>query len=204
MVKEKKHCPLGVRCNQNEAKKSICNEFVFLIGPGGVGKTTTGKHLSERIDYDFVDLDDYFCENVADIRSFISDFGYREYVIMNSCCFNEIICKFDTDTVISLSSGFLIIEEADAVVESNREAVQRLGTAVLLVPSLNYENAADIVAKRQIGRGFGLKEEKERKKFLERIEVYESFANYTEISSGHPRDVADRIAQKLERGISRK
>jgi shikimate kinase len=30
---------------------------VFLVGPMGTGKSTTGRHLSEKLDYDFYDTD---------------------------------------------------------------------------------------------------------------------------------------------------
>lgn len=118
-------------------------------------------------------------------------------MIANARCFHEIIRDCQRDTVISLSSGFLIIEEAAEVVEANREAVQRLGTAVLLTPSHDSQKAADIVAKRQAGRGLGLNEQQERQKFLARMQVYERFAQHTEISSGDPVDIADRITRKI-------
>ena len=30
---------------------------VFLVGPMGTGKSTTGRNLSEKLDYDFYDTD---------------------------------------------------------------------------------------------------------------------------------------------------
>ncbi|MBL3610581.1 shikimate kinase [Rhodovulum sulfidophilum] len=175
------------------------SERVFLIGPGGVGKTTTGRVLAPRLGYAFSDLDDYFCETVENIRSFISRFGYRDYVIQNARCFHEMISACDTDAVIALSSGFLIVETAADVVQANREAVLSLGPTVLLVPSYNHDTAADIVARRQAGRGFNLIEDKERKKFLERIPVYEPFADIVETSQDAPAEIAERVAQKLSK-----
>lgn len=168
-----------------------------MIGPGGVGKTTTAKQLAPRLGYDCIDLDDYFCEQVENIRVFIANYGYREYVIANARCFREIVQNCKRNTIISLSSGFLIIEEAAEVVEANREAVQRLGTTVLLTPSHDSQKAADIVAKRQSERGLGLNEHQERQKFLARMRVYERFAQHIEISSGDPADIADRIKRKI-------
>ena len=168
-----------------------------MIGPGGVGKTTTAKQLAPRLGYDCIDLDDYFCERIENIRVFIANYGYREYVIANARCFREIVQNCKRNTIISLSSGFLIIEEAAEVVDANREAVERLGTTVLLTPSHDIQKAADIVAKRQSERGLGLNEHQERQKFLARIQVYERFAQHIEISIGDPADIADRIMRKI-------
>lgn len=83
------------------------------------------------------------------------------------------------------------------MVEANREAVQRLGTTVLLTPSHDTQKAANIVAKRQAKRGLGLNEQQEHQKFLTRMLVYERFAQHVEISSGDPADIADRIMRKI-------
>ena len=94
-----------------------------MIGPGGVGKTTTAKYLAPRLGYDCIDLDDYFCERIENIRVFIANYGYREYVIANARCFHEIVQNCKRNTIISLSSGFLIIEEA-AKVKQDRNRVR--------------------------------------------------------------------------------
>ncbi|SDQ29301.1 shikimate kinase [Pseudovibrio sp. Tun.PSC04-5.I4] len=175
----------------------VVEHFIFLIGPGGVGKTTTGPHLAALLSVPFVDLDDYFCTNVLNIRAFISKYGYEEYVRQNSRCFREIASNSKDEAVVTLSSGFLIIEEAAEVVTANREMVRRLGRTVLLIPSHDQEIAADEVARRQVERGFGLREENERRKFVERLPVYQKLAQYVEISNGDPAEIACRIAQQL-------
>jgi len=171
--------------------------FLFLIGPGGVGKTTTGPHLGQQLGVPFVDLDDYFCDTVLNIRTFIAEYGYSEYVRQNALCFHEIVQSHSGNTVVALSSGFLIIEEAKDVVLANRQAVHQLGYSVLLIPSHDDATSANIVARRQAGRGFGLHEEKERKKFLSRLPIYRRFAQQVELSSGDPVSVAHRIVEQL-------
>ena len=40
---------------------------IFLIGPGGTGKTTTGKILAERLGFIFIDLDERFIEEKKEV-----------------------------------------------------------------------------------------------------------------------------------------
>ncbi|CAI1622383.1 shikimate kinase [Serratia quinivorans] len=39
-------------------------DYIFLIGPGGAGKSTVGKILSATPGYNLIDLDDEFCERI--------------------------------------------------------------------------------------------------------------------------------------------
>ncbi|MEX0555857.1 shikimate kinase [Klebsiella grimontii] len=41
---------------------------LFLIGPGGVGKSTVGALLAQAMNYRFIDLDSEFCEQLLNIR----------------------------------------------------------------------------------------------------------------------------------------
>ena len=57
---------------------------LFLIGPGGVGKSTVGALLAQAMSYRFIDLDSEFCEQVLNIRQYIQRNGYERYVRENA------------------------------------------------------------------------------------------------------------------------
>ena len=46
-------------------------ETIFLLGPGGVGKSTLGRVLAGRLNWPLIDLDLEFCERIAEIGRFI-------------------------------------------------------------------------------------------------------------------------------------
>jgi len=151
--------------------------MIFLIGPGGVGKTTLGPILADQIGYKFCDLDEYFCENVANIGDYISKHGYAAYVVQNSKCFFEILDRNDQKIVMALSSGFLIAQEEVETVHKNRDAIKN-GVAVLLTPDPCDTKAVDIVVPRQLAKKYGFKHETEYEKFTSRISVYRQLERF--------------------------
>ncbi len=84
-------------------------KHVFLIGPGGVGKTTLGPLLAPLTDATFVDLDEQFCERIAPIRHFLDEHGYAAYIRENASLFRILLeeAKPRSRRVFALSSGFL-------------------------------------------------------------------------------------------------
>jgi len=40
---------------------------IFIIGPGGVGKSTCGPILASMLDCKFIDLDEEFCQRIVNI-----------------------------------------------------------------------------------------------------------------------------------------
>ena len=76
--------------------------------------------------------------------------------------------------VLALSSGILSEDMAEPMRSILLSRVKTIGSAFLIVPHPDDETAADMVAKRQIGRGFGLEYDRERLKYLRRIAEYRS------------------------------
>ena len=56
---------------------------IFLIGPGGAGKTTAGALLAKRLGRPFIDLDHRFAEQHGDISRFVDQYGYGVYARAN-------------------------------------------------------------------------------------------------------------------------
>lgn len=56
---------------------------LFLLGPGGVGKSTLGRELARRLAMPLIDLDLEFCERLQLIGPFIAAHGYERYRAAN-------------------------------------------------------------------------------------------------------------------------
>lgn len=170
---------------------------IFLIGPGGVGKSTSGKILAEKLGYEFVDLDLEFMNCVGHIGSFIESFGYKQYAYKNSELFYSLLDKSNAKFVLVLSSGFLVHKELKELVSKHSKTLKTNGTSVLLLPSKDIKEAVEIVVKRQINRGFGLKEENERKKIEERYIMYSNFGDIKIYSHDTPENIAEEMKRRL-------
>ena len=176
------------------------SSIIFLTGPGGVGKSTTGKILADFMQNKFIDLDEVFCEQIAHIGKFIREKGYSEYCHTNSKLLESIIMENRMNTVIALSSGFLTYNNPNGLAQQNYNLLCAHGKIVLLLPSKSLGRAEKIVVKRQLGRRFGLTEEGELKKFRERYAEYQKY-NYdlTIFSTKSPSEIAQLMETKLKK-----
>jgi shikimate kinase len=57
--------------------------MIWLSGPGGAGKTTTGAALAPMLAIPFHDLDQLFSERHGNIGAFIETEGYNAYAYAN-------------------------------------------------------------------------------------------------------------------------
>src|SRR3989339_646838 len=108
--------------------------IIFIIGPGGAGKTTSGKILAEKIKYDFLDLDDCYMDEIGNIGKYISDFGYEKYCYNNSGLFYKKIKTTKDNTVFVLSSGFLAHEGLGDLTDKHKKDLQNFGKTIMLLP----------------------------------------------------------------------
>jgi len=102
-----------------------------------------------------------------------------------------------------LSSGFLVHEDLDDLTRQHRNTIQQEGISVLLLPSKALATSAEVVVRRQLYRGFGLNEKREREKFIERFHIYKQFGDIQIFSHESPAKIAGimekHIASKLSR-----
>ncbi|WP_300074368.1 shikimate kinase [uncultured Ruegeria sp.] len=173
------------------------DRHIFLIGPGGVGKTSSGPHLARLIGCEFVDLDELFMSGPGHIGRYIKEHGYAQYVRENSKLFFEHIVGRVPPCVCALSSGFLIAETEVETVELNSTAVRKEGFSILLLPHADPDECAKIVAIRQAQRGLSLRQEIEHSKFLARLPVYRSLADQVTVFQGQPEGGALSIFTEL-------
>jgi len=170
---------------------------IFIIGPGGVGKTTSGKILANLLGYKFIDLDQEFCNQIENIGSYINEKGYKNYCYRNSELFYKILENNKDNYVFILSSGFLVHENLGDLVAKHRRTLQENGLSVLLLPSKSIKESADIVIKRQLSREFGLKKNREREKFVNRFPKYLKLGDVQIFPHDKPEFIAEQIKKEL-------
>ncbi|MBU1167450.1 shikimate kinase [Patescibacteria group bacterium] len=166
---------------------------IFLIGPGGVGKSTCGEVLANLLGYNFIDLDTEFCERVENVGAYINNYGYEKYCYENSKLFYEIVNQHLEDFVFSLSSGFLTHENLEDLTLGHKQSLRELGISILLLPSKSLDECTRIVVQRQLSRGFGLKEDREKTKFIQRFPIYKKLGDIKIFSHEKPEIIAEQI-----------
>ncbi|HVZ12534.1 MAG TPA: shikimate kinase [Patescibacteria group bacterium] len=172
---------------------------IFVIGPGGVGKSTSGKILAEKFGYELIDLDKEFLSQIGHIGSYIESFGYDNYAKKNSELFYTLLSKSNENTVIVLSSGFLVHKGLKELVFKHVKTLKDNGVSILLLPSRDANETIEIVVKRQLGRGFGLIESNEREKIKERFAKYLKYGDIQIFSKAKPEIIADLMVDELVR-----
>lgn len=177
---------------------------IFIIGPGGVGKSTCGEILANLLGYNFIDLDMEFCECVENVGGYINNFGYEKYCLENSKLFYEILSQHLENFVFSLSSGFLIHENMKELTLKHKHTLKDEGISILLLPSESLDESIEIVIKRQISRGFGLKEDREKTKFIQRFPIYKELGDIKIFSHTKPEIIAEQMKKRLSLIINRK
>jgi shikimate kinase len=164
-------------------------QHIFLIGPGGTGKSTVGPHLAALLARPFVDLDLQFIDAHGNIGEFIRMHGYSKYAEENAQLFFRLIDAQQTSAVFALSSGLLATNAPVAQIEKSRSLVTARGIAILQLPLQDRHAAMEMIVARQLGRGFGLNAKREREKFSARIDTYLALANLVIVSREAPSEL---------------
>jgi shikimate kinase len=172
---------------------------IHFVGPGGVGKSTVGKLVSQALGWPFLDLDMEFIGRIAPIDHFIRAHGYERYQEANSALAHDVLRQNDQPRVAALSSGFLMIHRGPEYGRRNRLLVQQTGYSILILPSADIDEATDIVVARQLARGFGLTADRERAKFRCRFSAYLELGDMQIFSTAAPEEIAGAIADRFRR-----
>ena len=170
---------------------------IFIIGPGGVGKTTAGAELARRLGCAFVDLDQQFMARVGPIETVIRDQGYGRYVELNGELFAALVGELPETAVVPLSSGFLARETPPDLLAANQARVKAAGTSIRLLPCEDVAQGTRIVVARQMGRGLSLDEDREAAKFPRRFADYLDQGDIRLFSAAAPDQIAAEMARAL-------
>lgn len=167
-------------------------EKIFLLGPGGVGKSTLGVALAARLDWPMIDLDLEFCKDIAEIGRFIRENSYEKYRAENLLLAQRLLARAEAPIVFVTASGFLAANPQSSDYAQVR-ALIRTGYAITLLPSLDIDHATALVVERQLKRGFGLERESETAKFRERFARYRQEGDMLVVSTAPAEDVARAV-----------
>lgn len=114
-----------------EADPSTTMNRIFLIGPMGSGKTTVGRHLAERLDLDFADLDLALQQRcgveVAVIFDIEGEKGFRE---RESALLDELSRR---EGIVLATGGGSVLDPA------NRQLLRDRGLVVFLETSVGQQ-----------------------------------------------------------------
>ncbi|HEV2451690.1 MAG TPA: shikimate kinase [Streptosporangiaceae bacterium] len=167
--------------------------LLFIIGPAGVGKTTSGELLAQDLGFRFVDLDAEFNQQVGPIQSWIDEFGYPAYCKRNTELFYDLVVNVTHRTVYAISSGFLLYDEIDTCFGNNADVLTSLGISIVLLPSESLSDSTDIVVSRLLQRRPWLNRQKETQKFQRRFSRYYPQGDIKIFSAEAPQVVAQRM-----------
>jgi shikimate kinase len=171
---------------------------IFIIGPWWVGKSTSGEILAKLLDYKFIDLDKEFFNKIWYITKHIKEIWYEDYCLQNSNLFYKLLEETTEDTIFVLSSGFLVHENLEKLTNKHKITIKKEWFSILLLPSKSKGESTNIVVQRQLSRGFGLNEERERQKFRKRFDIYKKLGNIKIFSTDTPENIAKEMQEKIE------
>lgn len=177
----------------NHTSRPHSSTLLFIIGPAGVGKTTSGQLLAQELGFQFLDLDAEFTRQIGDIQSWIDRRGYLAYCKRNTELFHNLVFDTTDRAVYAISSSFLIYDELDISLAGNADAIKGLGISILLLPSKSLRESRDIVVARLLQRRPWLDPQKEITKFERRYRRYQVHGDIKIFSKESPEVVADRM-----------
>ncbi len=170
--------------------------LVFIVGPGGAGKTTVGRLLVPILGRYLIDLDATFCSRVGQIDQYIRSAGYVAYKQANSRLARRLADEAPGPAVMVTSSGFLSLDNPPETLAQNTRLVAE-GYSICLLPDADPGIAGDIIVARQLQRGFSREAARERRTIGERFATYNAAGDMIVFSAAPPAQIAAAIAARL-------
>ena len=167
---------------------------IYLTGPYGCGKSSTGKELAKLLGYVFIDPDALFVKKHGDIGAFIHVKGWRALMIESSHILR------------SIGAGNHVIPqplfgkpEFDDIKEADAKFCQSNGILILLLPAKSITESANICFAREKARGYEVKLSEVLERQKHSISLYKKFAQMTIYDAESPTSAAIKIKLELER-----
>jgi len=171
-------------------------KLLFLVGPGGVGKSALGRSLAPKLGRTLVDLDETFLVRIGDIGGFIRDQGYAAYKAANVKLASVLADEATRPLVLVMSPGFLIGDNPPETLAGNFALLAR-GYSVSLLPSSDIESTVATIVSRQMTRPFNVGIAKEEAKARARFETYKAAGDILVCSIASPDAMAEALMPHL-------
>jgi len=172
--------------------------LIWLIGPGGAGKSTTGPLVADRLRLPFHDLDVRFFQRYGGIDEFIATHAYEGYARANvEACLS--LLENGCAAVVALSSGFMAYPPAvHPGYPELRRQIEDCPTTFVLLPSFDLEICVAESVRRQMARPFGHRGAwREEAVIRERFPIYAALRVHRLETMRPPAEVAAAILARL-------
>ena len=155
---------------------------ITLIGMPGVGKSTIGSVLAEKLDYDFIDIDDLIEERIkVKLHEFINTNGDKEFRKIEK----EVILSLGKikNCVISTGGGVVYSEESMDLLTNN---------SLIIFLNDNCENIRKRIDNLETRGIVGLNDDGFDSLFEKRIPLYKKYSHIT-INLSSERDINSNV-----------
>lgn len=161
---------------------------IYLIGMPGVGKSSVGIKLSEKMNYEFVDLDTYIEKKaMMFIDEIFLNYGEKYFRSLESNSLEEL--KNNDNVIISTGGGIIINKDN-----------KKLMDGVVIYLSANLMDLNNRIASSNIDRPL-LKTKSLSDLYEERKELYDYFKDY-EIINNDLDETVERIIKIINENKS--
>ena len=174
---------------------------ILLFGITNVGKSTIGKFLSEKLNYEFDDLDEEIKRRYGKIDTFRNKYPWTyERHKERGKILSDIVNKYEDNAVIAVSSIFYVRCFSKLLEDENILAIELQDKLENILKRLVYADEDDNVFPLEITT------EKERKYYLSEIKkditffkrTYAKITNKFDMNGEDPETVTERLAKYIE------
>ena len=174
---------------------------ILLFGITNVGKSTIGKILSKKLNYDFDDIDDEIKKRHKTIDIFQEKYpnDYERHMQRGNIL-KDVVNKYKDNVVIAVSPIFYEEFFDDVISQYNVLAIELRDSPENILERLVYADENDeihpLVIKTKAERNYYLKDIKEDIKYYQR--VYKKIENKFDMQGEKPEEVTKRLLEYIK------
>lgn len=181
---------------------------ILLFGISNVGKSTIGKRLSEKLNYDFDDVDDEIKRRYGTIDKFQAKYGfYRERHIEKGRILEELINKYDDNVVIGVSPLSYVIAFRKVISYDNVLSIELLDRPENILDRLVYVDENNVIHKFDFDNKDADMKEYYYKDIKKDIafwkNVYSKIQNKFDIDGRNVEEVAEELVKYINQKIDK-